>query len=366
VEAAVSLLSREKPLSRGLLAVERQLAALWHVDQGESPRVRACFYNLIAITDGEPPPEAAETIDAVGATHPARNIMIQIDPRTGELGALDWDVNAVCRREPSGDVVCCERVDLRLGAEPENRVVSLLEALLMPDLPTVAWLISGPPANLPPRALYPIVDRWLVDSRRFPFAAAAELAANAPGYLADLGWIASSTWRELLARAFDDVAVRPVLQTIDQIDLAYSASRGAKGGPVPVELRLIGGWLGERLGLEWQNGQFAAPGRVVRVRLSREEQKNGSNGPRLERLAVHGTLDSERTTVTIERDPEHQVFHWWRATQRFGGVRRSQLVGKQDDAWLVATALDASEPDHVLRAGLRAADRFQPPPPDGG
>lgn len=334
--------------------IEGELAELWRPIPGEPPKVRASTMDLLVLTEDAPEPGWLAAIDAVSATHPARTLLVSASS-TLPATQLDSDVRAICRDDPRGEVICAERVVLRLGEEAASRAASIIAALSTADLPKVVLVIDDPKL-LPADALVDGADRLIVDSRTVPLERIDGWFAGASGVVVDLGFIEGFPFRDLAARIFDPEERRPLLRALDKLELRYACD---PGGALPGEARLYLGWFVSRLG-----GSFTGPrsatigGRPLSIELTSERASPRGAGSILG-VTLTGSLHGARAEARIERMPGDRGL-----ASSFEGAsepsHHSFRLIERDEAWLITRALDATEPDSILREAVHAAARWTP------
>lgn len=241
------------PMGEVLARIERELRELWSGDvhPGEPARSRVCTMNLVVVAGTRAIGEAyASIVDEITLTTPARSIVVTLEP-TAEGAQLDGDVSAVCSADGPG-LACSERVRLRAAGAACARVGSVVDALLVPEIPTsLVWLgrvHAGDPVF---RELAQDVQRIVLDTDYTSLASLLALtrwAREDPARpaVADLAWTRLSTWQELTARFFDDPRHHPLAQSVDAVHVMQASDPGARLGS---EGALFIGWLATRLGL---------------------------------------------------------------------------------------------------------------------
>lgn len=335
-------------LSDAIAKVESQLSALWEPVLGQPPRTRASTMNLVVFAEKSAPNLLAD-IDALAETHPARTLVFA--PSEGLApSAIDADVRAICREDPGGAVICSERVVLGLGEDACKRALSIVAALSLADLPTVVLALTD--AHFCALdALVEAADRTILDSRAIPLERMEALVSQAPGYVADLGWIELFPFRDLTARAFDDPAWLPMLQALETIEVRHAALEDGKAAP---DARLYVGWLASRIGATLIGPERARLGEhEIAIRLVAEAASPHGVGSILG-VSFGGKVDGEERRVRIERLPQDSGFACSLEGHGETVEHRFRLIAR-DERWLFARALDASEPDHVLRDSIRMA-----------
>jgi glucose-6-phosphate dehydrogenase assembly protein OpcA len=187
---------------------------------------------LVVVTDQQSVEEAEKAATAAAAAHPCRLLMVirrhveAPDPR------LDAEVQIGGRLGPGEAVVMRMYGRLALHAE------SVTLPLLAPDAPVVTWWHDEPPERIAFDPLGVFADRRITDVARCPdpLAALHQRAVDyAPGDT-DLAWARTTSWRSLVAAAFDSTAATPVSAVV----------KGPKSPPSA----LLVGWLRSRLGVK--------------------------------------------------------------------------------------------------------------------
>lgn len=332
--------------------IESKLSGLFVRGPGKPPRMRASTMNWIVLA--EPSEELLSRIDALGETHPSRAIVLQAKPNLAPL-TVESDVEAVCREYPGGDLICSERVVLKLGDKAAERAPSIVAALSMADLPKIVLAMPDAAEALPLGALLEGADRLIVDSRGSSLSKLETLAADESFYLADLGWIELYPWRDLTARFFDDPAWLPLLSHLERVEIRHAAKAD---GTTPADVRLYVGWLASRIGAtKTDAGEIRLVDHRLSVELQPEEAKPRGTGSMLSVL-LSGRVDGSPRLVKIERLAGDSGF----LASTEGGPdpsRHSFRLIARDEIWLLGRALDSTVPDRVLREAIRWAAGFQ-------
>ncbi len=336
--------ARSGRLSESLERVEAALARLWEPDATGTAKARAYTVNLIAV--GHEPRFVALVHD-VALRLSARTFVISVDPRL-EPWALEGDVSAVCQigeRE-----VCAERIELTFGAVAAKRAHSVVEALAESRLRTVMLVGNGASASVVD-GLAPDCARVVVDSAGLGVARTARIAELTLGELGDLAFVRGRRWREMLARLFDDPAVRA--GSIRALDIAHVEVEDHPGATAEADLLL--GWLGSRLG--WRAslaGIRDADGKPVEVRLSVARRDDVIPGC-VESVAIHADVSDGRLVARVTRDTDAQ--HLWCEVQTPAGTqaRRHYAIPHREPAEEVARALGDAAGETLLRDALAFA-----------
>ena len=122
--------------------------------------VPARVLNLIVIADREWRGEVVNRLERVGRYHPSRTILctVEDDRRTIDgYATVSGDVSS-----GGGVGVLRESVEIAMGASHPGRIDTIIDPILIPELPTVVW--SPHSRDEAVEALLPIVDVILIDT----------------------------------------------------------------------------------------------------------------------------------------------------------------------------------------------------------
>ena len=226
-------------------------------DQGHAP---ARVLNLVVVVDREWRGEIMNRLEQVGRYHASRTILCDVEP-----GRTTIDASVVLtvegERRPESPVLTRERVIIEVGPKHLSKLDTIVDPLVVTDLPTVVWAPHGHPEALD--ALLHISQVVLIDSVGEPDPASAlgraeELSADA--YVVDLAWLRTTPWRERVASTFDPPRWRDELWHIDSVKVRHRPDSGAAG-------ILFFGWLASRLG--WGTGSLMPANGAVRGHAER-------------------------------------------------------------------------------------------------
>ena len=235
VEAALRELLRERHAANEALAPARVL-------------------NLVVIVDREWKGEIANRLGRVGRYHASRTVLCAVEEKRTKLDAIA----TVSYEEPRNGTlgVMHENVEIDLGPEHLRVLQTIVDPILISEIPTVVWSPHGHPEAV--EALLPLMDVMLLDSDDLEdpteaFERAEHLREYA--YVVDLAWLRTTPWRERLAATFDLPDRLPALQEITEVDVRHQESSMASA-------LLLAGWLASRL--HWQHSRLAvSEGRVA-------------------------------------------------------------------------------------------------------
>ena len=216
--------------------IESQLAAMRASQEEDGiPDLRT---SVMTHTAWVPRPwlEAARgTLDGLAEMHPSRTILLVPDPEGGR-DAIDAELAVQCFPiEGETRHVCSETIELHLHGERSKAPASIVEPLLVSDLPVFSRWRGRPPFGDPEfEQLVDVVDRLIMDS--------SEWGDLPGGYreleryfertaVSDIAWRRSLDWRASVAEMWPAVA---------------EAKKVEVRGP-DADALLICGWLCSRL-----------------------------------------------------------------------------------------------------------------------
>lgn len=199
--------------------------------------------NMVCVVDREWGGEIANRLRQVGRYHASRTVVLAVEPGRQKLDAVAMIASDV--QPKAGEYALLrETVIVDVGDKHLKALDTIVDPLVIPDLPTVLWSPHGHHQAVD--VLLPLAQVVLLDSVDEPdlheaLERAQELARKA--YVVDLAWLRSTPWRERVAATFDPAHLRPELQTISSVTIRHHPDSTAAA------LLLIG-WLASRLGWE--------------------------------------------------------------------------------------------------------------------
>jgi len=209
----------------------------------ENGSTRAAVVNLVVLAAADAGANRAiESIVGLGQHHPGRILVIV--PRTGGgdedrmAARLELYGTRVEDRSLWWDVV-----RLEIGGPVAAHAESLVEPLLLHDLPVALWLAGGT-SRVESPGLLDLASQLIVSGERAASISPAATAEDLAGLvrlkpLSDLAWVATEPARQALARVFDPPERAAMLEGVDGLRVE---------GP-PWSSRLLAGWFCERTGL---------------------------------------------------------------------------------------------------------------------
>jgi glucose-6-phosphate dehydrogenase assembly protein OpcA len=254
--------------------IEAALRDLLHARHAESEAfVPARVLNLVVVIDRDWRGEILNRLDQVGRYHASRTIICAVEPNRKTIDATATMTSEDEAPEPGELAVCHEQVVLDVGPFHLEHLDTIVDPLVVPDLPTLVWSPHGHPEAID--ALRAHAQIVLLDSVNEPDSAAAVARAQELRedlYIVDLAWLRSTPWRERVASTFDPPEWRPELDRIVSVTARHRPDSGIAG-------LLFLGWLCERLG--WDPGALLEQGGEL-----------------------HGKAHAHKGDVKLELDPD--------------------------------------------------------------
>lgn len=221
-----------------LAAVERALAELRGRMAGEAaaPTLRTSVMTHIAWVPPAWRDRAWAALEGMRELHPSRTLILVPQPEDAAAG-IDASVSLECFK-PSGleRNVCTEVVELRLRGATAAAPASVVEPLLVSDLPVFLRWRGQPPFGAPELdQLVGVADRLIVDSTEWPdlpdaYRSLLEIFPHAA--TSDIAWARTGRWRALLASLWPGIA------GVERIRVHGTRAQAF----------LLAGWLRSRLG----------------------------------------------------------------------------------------------------------------------
>lgn len=355
-------------------AVDKELTKLWEAEaSSHGPRIE--LFTLVAlVSDPKLLARATDVLSKVVRVHPCRTIAAMWTP--GGAPEITADIalhkNPDRKNEPCGDAVVLQAVGAAREWLPGN-----VERLLLPDVPACVWWVGDLPDDddlfdlMVRRADVVIVNSAEMDLRDLTkLSEIAEASKDSYAFM-DLTWVRLRSLQDLVARFFDDPAVRPWLDTLSRVTLAFSP-RDNETDVASTRAGLLLGWLGAALRLVPESAKWAKDDRGAEVTLDREggkppvtvrfehDKRPGVNDgaiTHIELLAGGGSAPTAKFQIARQAD-DSKITTW--TCEVPGVVVPSQTVriGAHDEARLLTRSLERPARDRLLDASLLAASRI--------
>ncbi|MEO8025502.1 MAG: glucose-6-phosphate dehydrogenase assembly protein OpcA, partial [Bryobacteraceae bacterium] len=226
-----------------------------------------------------------EIIGELMHEHPSRAIVIRQQPDS-DLAAR---VFAQCWM-PFGkrQQICCEQIEITAPAERMPEVSSSILPLMAPDLPVVLWC-RGPQWFAPTGydKLLSLADKAIFDTASLsdPARGLARLRVLRSGgrRVADLTWTRLTVWREMIAQAWSEGALRDVTSGDFQARVTYSDPRRSPGACY------LAAWLERTL-----------PGRKVEIAFEAGDSVAGVSGVRLKSAGAQVDISANNGALELK------------------------------------------------------------------
>jgi len=220
-----------------LADVESGLAALRGATavEGRPPSLRTSVMTHIAWVPPEWTEQARRALAGMGERHPSRTILLDPEPDSGK-NRIDANVTLEFYPIPDSERdICSEVIDLTLHGTRAKAPASVVQPLLISDLPVFLRWRGEPPWGAPELdQLVELTDRLIVDSTEwddlpYPYRRLSELFEKTA--VSDIAWARTSRWRSLLASLWPEIA------GVSTVRVHGTAAQG----------HLLVGWLASRL-----------------------------------------------------------------------------------------------------------------------
>jgi hypothetical protein len=219
-----------------LADVDAALARLRADAAAEAPSMRTSVMTHLAWVPEEWKGEARAALEGMAERHPSRTILLFPQPNAGQ-SRIDACAHVERWEVPGTDrAVVTEVIELTLRGERAKAPASIVEELLISDLPVFLRWRGEPPWRTPElEQLVGVTDRLIVDSTEWgdlphPYTRLAELFPRCAA--SDIAWARTSRWRSHLATLWPEIA-----------DVGTVRVTGTEA-----QAWLVCGWLRSRLG----------------------------------------------------------------------------------------------------------------------
>jgi glucose-6-phosphate dehydrogenase assembly protein OpcA len=336
--------------------IEAALRALLRQCHAENPGyVPGRTLNLVCFVDREWSGEIANRLRHVGRYHASRTVVLAYDPRRTTLDARATVASDADPR-PGEFAMLRETVVVEVGKEHLDNLTTIVDPLVVTDLPTLLWSPHGHPEAVD--ELIDLAQAVLLDSVDEPVlreALARPLELSERAYVVDLAWLRSTPWRERIAATFDPPLLRPELRTISALTVRHHPESAAAG-------LLLAGWLASRLG--WKTSPMLARNGVLegkaharrqdvalRLEAAPEQHVRGLAGVTLE-TASGRRLQLDRSRGGLRA----------RYTNRRGAEREWTILGaSRGEAGILGEGIrQALLRDPTYKPAVSVAERFVP------
>ena len=214
--------------------IDRELARRRVDPQTGEPSQRTSVMTHIAWVPTQWVEAAEDVLTGLADRHPSRTIVLVPDPEAED----GIEAMAEVAQYPLGNgrQVCVETIRVRLNGSRAEVPASVVQPLLLPDLPVfLRWRGLPPFGARPFEELIDVVDRLIVDSTEWPdlpapYTRLAEIFDRV--VVSDIAWARTSRWRPQLASLW------PGIKDVKTIEVTGTEAQAD----------LLAGWLRSRLG----------------------------------------------------------------------------------------------------------------------
>ena len=221
------------PALTSIRDIEREMAMQRTESETGTPYQRTSVMTHTAWVPPEWVEAAEDVLSGLAERHPSRTIVLFPQPEAadGLVGEVEVGVYPV----GSGRAICTETIRIKLKGPRAQAPASVIQPLLLPDLPAfLRW--RGLPAfgEAPFEQLIDVVDRLIIDSTEWPDL--PQSYAKLPAIfgrvvVSDIAWARTSRWRPMLASLWPEIA------GVKRIRVTGTAAQA----------HLLAGWLRARL-----------------------------------------------------------------------------------------------------------------------
>jgi hypothetical protein len=204
--------------------------------EGAPPNLRTSVMTHLAWIPEHWADQARAALAGMGERHPSRSILLFPEPDAGS-NRIDARVAVECYAVPDVNrLVCSEVVELELLGNRAKAPASIIEPLLISDLPVfLRWRGEPSWGSEELNQMIDLTDRLIVDSTEwedlpYPYRHLVSLFERAA--VSDIAWARTSRWRAHLASLWPDIA------DVSSIRVTGTAAQA----------QLLCGWLRSRLG----------------------------------------------------------------------------------------------------------------------
>ena len=247
-------------------------------DQGGAIALGRVLTLIIDAGDQDPEQALIAARDA-SLEHPCRVIVLK---RTDDVKGTDLDAQI----RLGGDAGASEVIILRSSGQLDEHVDTLVEPLLLPDAPIVAWWPFQAPTNPSENPIGKLARRRITDTTECsrPAVSLNHLARNYRAGDTDLAWTRATRWRGLIAATLDQPPFEPVERVI------------VTGEATHPTMDLLAAWLGLALNCPVEINRLEGAPAVTEVRLVR------ASGD-----IVLARPDGKLATLSQPGQPDHHI-----------------------------------------------------------
>jgi len=274
----------------------------------------------------------------VADKHPSRLIVLD-----STIAASGVDVTTV-RRESNGATVVTERVDIGVSKIDHRSIISLVQELSVPEIPTVLWwsgsrlMQSRTFLGLAQMSAAVLVDSSGKVEGEEIIRELAEFDCRYPNIvLADLAFLRLHPWQEMIAELFDNPQFQEDLFSISNLEIASGSQ---------AEALYLAGWFGSRLSWTVSGRDTFRDVRGVTIPFQRIDR-----GDRRRVQSIVVTVHDGTRYHAAVHDDDSAIVELWAEGRK---ASRPRLVPLQniDNTSLIEKAILSSAHDQLFETSL--------------
>jgi glucose-6-phosphate dehydrogenase assembly protein OpcA len=356
--------------------VEKELSRLWEEEAKNTSTSRVALLTIVALVS-EPSllPRAKAVLADVVGFHPSRTIAaVWAESDTPSIDAdVALHVHPAGREGAAGDSIVLAAKGAARDWLPES-----IEKLLLSGLPSCVWWVGDLPDGddlfdrMISRADVAVVNSGEMDLRDLEkLSQLASACKKTRTALADLTWVRLRALQDLIARFFDDPALRPHVEALTRVTVGYSPGRSGQDVTSP-QAGLLVGWMAAALGFKsdeagWEKKsegggvvKLAYGARTVEIDFVCEARSDVTDGA-ITRVVLESEAGAAHARFEIQRLDDPQTFRW--SGEATGAVVPSQTlrIARHDEAKLLTRLLERPTRDPLLEASLSAGFKIVRP-----
>ena len=213
--------------------IERELSTLRIDPEAAAPYQRTSVMTHTAWVPPEWVEMAEDVLSGLAERHPSRTVVLIPEPQADD--GLDASVDVDVYPVGGGRNICTETIRVRLKGARAQAPASVVQPLLLPDLPAfLRWRGMPPFGESHFEGLLDVVDRLIVDSTEWPDVPASYRPLTEVFdrvVVSDIAWARTSRWRPHLASLW------PEIGKVQRVRVTGTAAQA----------HLLAGWLRSRL-----------------------------------------------------------------------------------------------------------------------
>lgn len=213
--------------------IERELSTLRIDSEAAAPYQRTSVMTHTAWVPPEWVEMAEDVLSGLAERHPSRTVVLIPEPEADD--GLDASVEVEVYPVGHERSICTETIRVRLKGARAQAPASVVQPLLLPDLPAfLRWRGVPPFGESHFEGLLDVVDRLIIDSTEWPdlpgdYTRLPEIFDRV--VVSDIAWARTSRWRPQLASLWPEIA------KVERMRVTGTAAQA----------HLLAGWLRSRL-----------------------------------------------------------------------------------------------------------------------